>query len=238
MKDPTIVLDRPATSSASLVNLGTTPRSKFILLQSMVSIVLSYELLFGSDLPLSLEARLTTALGLLAVVIGLRVLPARYLESTWFPVGLITFDTAATALVIYLSGNARSDLYITYFMIVLLAALGMSLTRMITLSAILCLGYAAVLYEEILETGLSSVSSMLGIPVLLMMTTFYAIAFRTIDPASQERGRLFENLDTLRNRIASLQAVHDDLERRVAALRTEATKSGKDSDRKGPDHPR
>ena len=43
------------------------------------------------------------------------MLPQAVLVATWFNAGLITIDTLLVTAVIYLSGNARSDLYIAYF---------------------------------------------------------------------------------------------------------------------------
>ncbi|MDF0674205.1 MAG: hypothetical protein P0120_07660 [Nitrospira sp.] len=43
------------------------------------------------------------------------------LGATWFRAGLVTIDTFLVTAIIYLSGNARSDLYIAYFVFILVA---------------------------------------------------------------------------------------------------------------------
>jgi len=53
--------------------------------------------------------------GLWPAIFVIAMLPQAVLVATWFNAGLITIDTLLVTAVIYLSGNARSDLYIAYF---------------------------------------------------------------------------------------------------------------------------
>jgi len=201
--------------------VGTGLRSRFILLQSLISIVLSYQVLSAEEAILSTETQLFIILGLLMIVAALMLLSPRYVEASWFPSVLVSLDTLTTTLVIYFSGNARPDLYLTYFLIVLIAASATSLRRMIALSVVLCLGYLAVLYEGILETGLSSVGDLLGLPILLVMAVFYGVAAHALGRTPEDSRAMSMQMDAIRQQTSILQATHDDLQAKVATLQTE-----------------
>ena len=118
---------------------GAATRFRLVLLQTLVTIVLSYQLLFSREADLPADARQLITAGLLLVITVLMALPARVLDRNWVTGTLVVGDTALTTAIIYLSGNASSDLYITYFLIVLIAAFTTSLKQLIGLSALLCL---------------------------------------------------------------------------------------------------
>lgn len=96
--------------------------SRYLVLQGLVTIILSYELLFGADPILSRVVTNSLVMGLWLGVIALVMLPRTIFEAAWFGSMLVTLDTILVTAAIYLSGNARSDLYITYFVLMLLAA--------------------------------------------------------------------------------------------------------------------
>jgi hypothetical protein len=201
--------------------VSTGLRSRFILLQSLISIVLSYQVLSAEEVILSTETQLFIILGLLMIVGGLMLLPPRYVEAPWFPSALVSLDTLTTTLVIYFSGNARPDLYLTYFLIVLIAASATSLRQMIALSVVLCAGYLAVLYIGIMETGLSSVGDLLGLPILLVMAVFYGVAAHALGRTPADGRPIPMQLDAMRQQTMTLQATHDDLQAKVATLKAE-----------------
>ena len=87
-------------------------RSSYIQLQALVTIVLSYQLLFSADTLISQDLKLGAILALLSSCGLLMVLPARFMHADWFP-GLVALgDTLFTSALIYISGNAGSDLYL------------------------------------------------------------------------------------------------------------------------------
>ena len=63
----------------------------------------------------------------LALVAVLLVLPKGLLETGWLPSLLVVGDTVIASALVYWSGNGVSDLYLTYFLIILLAATTRSL---------------------------------------------------------------------------------------------------------------
>lgn len=197
----------------------TNPRSRYLLLQSLVSIILSYELLFGSQSVISRLAGdgLVVSLWLLIPIIA--VFPVTWLETVWFSTVLVALDTLLVTAAIYLSGNARSDLYIAYFVLMLVAASVRRLSQLLTLSLLLSLGYAAVLYESVLSSGALTVGHLLGVPVLMVMAIFYGVALETITAEQTQKSRLQQDVETLRKNEDRLAVEKSRLECRIADLK-------------------
>ncbi len=130
-------------------SIDVTKTPQFVLLQSLVTIVLSYQILFSRDTSLSFEIRELIILGLVLVLVGVWKCPARMWEATWFVALFVLCDTVITTTVIYLAGNARTELFITYFLIILLAACTSNLNQHIGLSVILCVAYGGILYLSV-----------------------------------------------------------------------------------------
>lgn len=171
-----------------------SPRSQLILLQILFTIVWAYELLFSPEAPLDTEAKEFVILGLLLVIAGLFLLPERIIETGWVPPGLVVADTAIASALVYLSGNGVSDLYLTYFLIILIAATSRSLKQMLTLSVVLCLAYGLVLYMDSLATGVLSEGHLLRLPLLLIMAVFYGVAGERIRRINEEKSGLLDDI--------------------------------------------
>ncbi len=77
--------------------LGVSSRSQIVLLQSLVSIVLCYQILFSHDGLLAREVQEILILGLLLLVAGAIVLPIRLVESRSFTIMLLLIDTTVTS---------------------------------------------------------------------------------------------------------------------------------------------
>ena len=180
-------------------------RLQFVLLQTLVTIVLCYQLLFSQEAFVSSEVKEFIILGLLLFIAGVMFLPARLWANGWPIVGLVLGDTAITTAIIYLSGNAGSSLYLTYFLVMLIGAFAPSLKQMIGLSVILCAAYGAVLYLDSLDTGSLSEGRLLGITVLLIMAVFYGATTETVRRERQKKAGLMEQINTLKRLEAELQ---------------------------------
>jgi diguanylate cyclase (GGDEF)-like protein len=198
--EPAVREARPPSAFADARN-----RLQFVLLQTLVTIVLCYQLLFSQESFVSAEVKEFIILGLLLFIAGVMFLPARMWESGWPVVGLVLGDTAMTTAIIYLSGNAGSSLYLTYFLVMLIGAFAPSLKQMIGLSIILCAAYGAVLYLDSLESGSLSEGRLLGITVLLIMAVFYGATTETVRRERQKKVSLQEQINTLKRLEAELQ---------------------------------
>ena len=207
MPNDTLIME-PALAESRLTTAFTDARHRiqFVLLQTLVTIVLCYQLLFGQDAILSTEVKHWIILGLLAFIAVVMFLPTRVWESGWPVVGLVLGDTAITTAIIYLSGNAGSSLYLTYFLVMLIAAFAPSLKQMIGLSVILCAAYGVILYLDSLETGMLSEGRLLGITVLLIMAVFYGAATETVRREREKKAGLLQQISTLKQIEQELQA--------------------------------
>ena len=198
-------------SHVSVVSLALTGRRGVVLLQTLVTIVLSYPLLFSRKTDLPDDVRQLIIVVLLLIITVLMLLPARVLARNWFTGTLVIGDTALTTLIIYLSGNASSDLYITYFLIVLIAAFTTSLRQLIGLSTLLCLAYGGLLFFELKQSGVMSEGHLLRIPILLIMAIFYGVFAETIRNERTQKAGLVDY-------IAALEAAEEERERLIRKL--------------------
>lgn len=183
-------LSVPRTGGA----ISATNRSQLILLQILITVVLCYQLLFSREALISFEAQEFIILGLLMLIAGLMVLPERLWEAHWLIGVVVISDTVLTTAIIYLSGNAASDLYLTYFLIILLAAFSPTLKQMIGLSVVLCIIYGMILYLGFGRTTPLSEGQLLRIPVLLILATFYGVTAERVRADIGKRASLEEQL--------------------------------------------
>ena len=165
---------------------------RLVLLQALVSIVLSYQLLFSPAplLPRGLQDLII--LGLLLMVAGLMAIPARVLERGLFVGGLLVVDTVLTSAIIYLSGEAGSDLYLTYFMIILLSAAARTLKQKIGFVVLLCAIYGLALFLTAEATGMVLEGQLIRIPILLIMGIFCGALTEMVKEEREEKSELME----------------------------------------------
>lgn len=153
-------------------------RYNFLLLQALVVVVLSYQVLFTQPGVYPDVAQLPTVLGLLLSCALLMVSPDRWIWSAWFPGALALGDTAIVTSLIYVSGNVNSDLYLAYFVILLIATTSQTSKQVSLFVTIVCTLYGLVLYREIQATGVVVEQHLLRIPLLIVMGVFYS---RTVE---------------------------------------------------------
>lgn len=202
------IVQEPQVGAASLEPTG---RQGFVLLQTLVAIVLSYELLFSQETLLTSEVGQLLILGLMLTVGVLIVLPAKVMEAAWFTGSLVVADTAITSAIIYVSGNASSEIYATYFLIILIAACATSLKQFVGLVIILCTAYGLVLFCEFDKSGVSSVGLFLRVPVLLIMAAFYGSSVWMVRKERRKKAGLIDY-------IAALKQAEEERERLIRQL--------------------
>jgi signal transduction histidine kinase len=188
-------------------------------LQSLVAGILSYELLVSNETIYGQIVSRMVALGLILISVGIMLLPKSALESAWFPGALISINTLLVTGTIYLSGNASSELYLTYFLLLLIASSAPSLKQLLGLSVIICAGYGVLVYEHAMQSGTLEVGHLLGIPVLLIMSVFYGLTLETV-AAERRRNRLLrEDVEELKQSEQNLEERRTQLETRVQGLK-------------------
>lgn len=187
--------------------------------------MLGYQLWFG---PEPVVTRVTSELivgGLMLLIGFLLVVPSFMLQAAWFSGTLITIDTALVTGIMYLSGHARSELYLSYFILMLIAASLRRLSHVIAFSLLLCAGYGVVLYQGSVQTGTLSVGHLLGVPVLLVMAIFYGMALETIGAERQQKTQLLHNIEELKKAETALQTSREQLEIRIKGLKEDLWKA-------------
>jgi two-component system cell cycle sensor histidine kinase/response regulator CckA len=200
-------------------------RTHYLFLQILVCIVLGYQLWFGIE-PIALRSLSGLILfGLAVMLTALFFVPKTILQATWFNAVLVGLDTAFVTATIYLSGNARSELYLSYFILMLIAASLRRLTHIIAFSLLLCGGYGLILYGGIIQTGTLSVGHLLGAPVMLVMAVLYGMALESIEIERRQKILLLESIDSLRKTERILQASRDDLQVRVNGLKNDLSRA-------------
>ena len=198
---------------------STISRPRYLVLQSLVGIMLAYQLLSGADLIASRPTIGVIVIGLVAMVFCLWYVPTSILQAAWFSGTVIGIDTVLVTATIYLSGHARSELYLSYFVLMLIAASVRRLSHVIGLSLLLCAGYGVILYQGIVQTGSLSPGHLLGVPVLLVMATFYGLALQTIGSERQQKTQLMGSIEALQEAEQALKTSRDQLEVRIKGLK-------------------
>ncbi len=194
-------------------------RSRIIFLQSLVAGILSYELLVSSETIFGHGASRMVAGGVMLISGGIMLLPSYILQGAWFPGALISLNTLLVTGTIYLSGNASSELYLTYFLLVLIASSAPSLRQLLGLALVICVGYGVLVYEHAVQSGGLSVGHLLGIPILLIMAVFYGLTLETVAIERRHNRSLQENVQGLRQSEQALEQRRAQLETRVQGLK-------------------
>ena len=181
-------------------------RSQVVLLQSLVSIVLSYQILLSSTEVLSRAAQELLVLGLLSLVVGAMLLPMHLVESRVFTLVLLLIDTTVTSSVIYLTGETGSDLYLAYFLIILISASARSLKQKIVFSALIAAAYGGILYLGMGENVLMGETHLMRVSILLIMGVFYGAMNATLQEEQQDKAVLFEQVSERQRAEEALRA--------------------------------
>jgi len=198
---------------------STISRPRYVVLQSLVGVMLAYQLLSGAGMIASRPTVGVIVVGLVAMVLCLWYAPASILQAAWFSGTVIGIDTVLVTATIYLSGHARSELYLSYFILMLIAASVRRLSHIIGLSLLLCAGYGVILYQGVVQTGALLPGHLLGVPVLLVMATFYGLALQTIGTERQQKILLQGSIEALKETERALQSSRDQLEVRIKGLK-------------------
>ena len=200
-------------------------RPRYVVLQTLVGVMLAYQLLSGTEPIASFLTSEMIVGSLVAMVLCLLCVPVSVLQTTWFSGALIGIDTMFVTATIYLSGNARSDLYLSYFILMLIAASVRRFSHVMAFSLLLCAGYGFTLYQGVVQTGSLSVGHLLGVPVLLVMATFYGLALQTIGAERQQKTLLLGSIEALKETEQALQASRDQLEARIKGLKSDLSRA-------------
>ena len=190
-------------------------RAQVVILQSLVSIVLSYQVLNTPEQILARPVQEILVLGLLSLLGAVFFLPSRLVESRAFTIILLLIDTVITSSIIYTTQQQGSDLYLAYFLIILISA-SMRTLRM----KIICSGTIGALYGVVLYLSLGSAlfveGHLIRISILLIMGVVYSVLSESLEQERKGKQTLLEEMterrraeETLKASEALLRALHE-----------------------------
>ncbi len=196
------------------MNMGRY-RVQVLILQSLVSIVLSYQVLYTPETILPRPVQEVLVLGLLSLLAAAFLLPLHMIESRAFTVVLLLLDTAITSSIIYTTEQLGSDLYLAYFLIILISASMRTLQLKIACSAIIAALYGAMLYLSI-GNALFFKGHLIRISILLIMGVVYSVMSESLEQERKDKQTLIEEMherrraeDALKASETLLRALHE-----------------------------
>lgn len=157
-----------------------------MILQWLVMIVTSYLLLFSKG-TISEDPQVHGLIALfLASVLLLQWLPAEFFHHRFFDTTLLLTDTLLISASIYMNRDVPWDLFLIYFFILLLAAIGTNLLRIVIGSILVSLIYLALMVQE--GKGISEIGTdlVIRIPFLFGVSVLYGYLSEN---ANRERKR-------------------------------------------------
>lgn len=190
-------------------------RAQVLILQSLVSIVLSYQVLYTPETVLARPVKEILVVGLLSLLGAAFILPSRLVESRAFTIILLLIDTAITSSIIYTTAQLASDLYLAYFLIILISASMRTLQLKIVFSAGISILYGALLYLW-MGNALFVEGNIIRISILLIMGVVYSVMSESLDQERKGNVTLMEEMkerrraeDALKASETLLRALHE-----------------------------
>lgn len=180
-------------------------RKKIIyVLRLVVAIVLAYFILFSPVNGMEYAGYGFIAF-YLATCLAVYYIPERWFYDERLLYFLILFDTLMIAGGIYLSGMAGTDLYLVYFFIICLAAMGSRFGYMMLTAMVFAVIYGMVLYGQGYLAGEAAAGYLLRLPFILVIAMLFGFLASITGSSSNNRLKeterqyqmLFDHSDTL-----------------------------------------
>ncbi len=148
-------------------------RRLLLLVRTGLTLAIGYLLVFSSDSMHVPPAQILLVVLYLGSNLIIALLPDRYLARAPFDIGLILTDTAVISLALYLLPNANTDVFVFYFVIILLASISDRMLVTILAPVVTCIAYLAFLLArhglgEVLQPAI-----LLRLPFFLLAGAFY-----------------------------------------------------------------
>ena len=161
----------PASPDSQPRTIGTA--STFSMQQVLLTIALSYLLLFTRSSAFAMEILQFVVAGLLAIVLVVMLVPHHLWRTRLVVWAVILGDTALCANVFYLAGLDDPGLYITLVLLIPIAMYAQSVDQHFSGSLGLCVIYGIVWYVLVGQREPLSEGDLLRFPVLLVIANFY-----------------------------------------------------------------
>ena len=202
----------PASDAPAV--LGTKKRA-VLFLRWVVIIVTSYLLLFGPGAAAPSVWVLSLVALLLASNLLLGLVPDALFERTAFQGALVATDTLLIGSGMILLGEASGDLFLLYFSVLFLAALGESLAMIMGGCVLVAAVYLFVLLRTLPPGALLTPAVLLRFPFLFAVATFYGYL---VEVVKSERRRAEEAVAHEKFRTDFLATLTHDLQSPLSAI--------------------
>jgi signal transduction histidine kinase len=189
------------------VNRSLNKRQTVIILQWMVVIVCAYMMLFGSGEIVQDPWIYTSVAVLLTSALSLYWLPEDVFYHSRFDSFWLVLDTVLIAASIYLGKNEQWDLFLVFFLVLFLAAVGESLVRIVIGSVminVVYIGFALLQGKQLREMG---PDIFVRIPFLFGVSILYGHLIESAKSA-KKRAEMLEEREHLKMDLVSALA-HD-----------------------------
>lgn len=196
-------------------NLLGTKKRVVLFLRWVVILATSYLLVFASrestgNPVISLYVALFLATNLVA-----GAFPERWFDEPWLEGLLFVFDTLWISAGMVLAGEVGTDLFLVYFSVLFLAALGESLQMIVGGCLLIAVLYLLVLLQTKPAAEILTPSVLLRIPFLFGISTFYGYL---VEIAKKERRRAEAAVEHERFRTDFLATLTHDLQSPLSAV--------------------
>jgi signal transduction histidine kinase len=148
-------------------------RRMMLLLRTCLTLSIAYLLIFSSDFADLGVPQLLFLAAYLASNLVMAWLPARVLGNSKFEVGLVLIDTGAISLALYLLPHTNTDVFVFYFVVILLASISERLTLSLLAPLLTSVAYVGFLIARHGMEGLMQPEILLRVPFFLLTGAFY-----------------------------------------------------------------
>ena len=178
--------DPPPTQASSLGSTKHVQKRRLLLLvRTGLTLAIGYLVIFSAGSKEVPPLQLSFVALYLGSNLVIAWIPARMLATAVFDVSLVLFDTAATSFALYLMPEANTDVFIFYFVIVLLASISDRLSHTLLAPVVTGVAYIAFLCTRYSTAELLEPAILLRIPFFLLAGAFYGFFVDSV-----RRGRL------------------------------------------------
>ena len=148
-------------------------RRLLLLVRCGLTLGICYLLIFGSELSQLPRTELAFVLLYLASNLLIALLPARILAKSAFDIGLILTDTAAISFALYLLPQSNTDVFVFYFVVILLASISDRLMLSLLTPLLTSLAYLGFLLARHGTSEIMQPAILLRVPFFLLTGAFY-----------------------------------------------------------------
>ena len=161
----------PAGSASQPRSIGTA--STFSMQQVLLTIALSYLLLFTKSSAFGTEILEFVVAGLLSIVLVVMVIPHHLWRTRLIVWAVVLGNTALCANVFYMAGLEDPGVYVSLLLLIAIAMYAPSVDMHFGLSLGVCVVYGSVWYVMVGRAEPFSEGDLLRFPVLLVIANFY-----------------------------------------------------------------